>query len=697
MKNFSKDKRIDKDLIKKAIFTMQKLKVHKYNKTSKSVNLIIPDIEHIQEAQPKQKFTKKLNKTMFENKNYANLREQNTYFLDSYNKNVMERSKDKDRSQAFKDMVDIYKEKGYKIPTFSLDKNLFKPSGLLIDDKIMLKAIKNELVDHKTLEKEGGFLTNFLKCFIELLNQKAASNGGSTTVQFLEKQFRLQSEKKLPDLSADSYNLLELQQLNAKLKSENKKKEQYIESLKEVSVERKKEKPSASKFIFSKIKEETSTSYKLKIDKNKPPKSPVVFHTNLNSNRKSNMKEGQLKSKKRNSIAEIDFNSNLNRLCPSEDLQETLQSHDQNLINATTVCSNADSRTGNLGIHLETIEPKSNFMTLDSERKDKSSIPSSSFCRVIGTKQDSNRVKIIADTNDIISSYNETDAFEKNKTTNYKRESKPISNLQRRLNTIKSQSNKKFNLKLNKLSTNSKDGTPEVVVSVKSQPTNRVNLSNENIYILDRNVNTLDSNYYKSNVNLESFQTTDTNYHTTSNTIDTNYESIRDFNRKNTQGSLLSYLEVMHDKKRKIPLSKRSSFSKKYEQRSKSPTKKLNRFGLSLIKLKTTKFVKQIKSKSTNEEKEDAINEIYDDIKISKANIDESITQKILSYYIEKYNTSEKIESKMSRTINTSNLLKDIRETQYLVKRFSFDQVFKDYVQKVGYIDLNQDEIKEIR
>ena len=63
------------------------------------------------------------------------------------------------RDNAFKEIILTYKKKGYKIPDLSTEKNLFKPSALLIDN-LELKQFFNSkkgLKDNKGFEEKETF------------------------------------------------------------------------------------------------------------------------------------------------------------------------------------------------------------------------------------------------------------------------------------------------------------------------------------------------------------------------------------------------------------------------------------------------------------------------------------------------------------------------------------------------------------
>jgi len=63
------------------------------------------------------------------------------------------------RDNAFKDLILKYKKKGYKIPNLSTEKNLFKPSALLIDNEELKQffKLKKGTKDNKGFEEKENF------------------------------------------------------------------------------------------------------------------------------------------------------------------------------------------------------------------------------------------------------------------------------------------------------------------------------------------------------------------------------------------------------------------------------------------------------------------------------------------------------------------------------------------------------------
>lgn len=103
-------------------------------------------------------------------KKYRDKKEENDEFLRNYNllKKMSDEnaSKKKGRSYGpelvFRDLIFSYKEKGYKIPDFSTEKNLFKPSGLLLEENKLISYFKTKGSGKPKVEncKEIFFLQN---------------------------------------------------------------------------------------------------------------------------------------------------------------------------------------------------------------------------------------------------------------------------------------------------------------------------------------------------------------------------------------------------------------------------------------------------------------------------------------------------------------------------------------------------------
>ncbi len=112
---------------------------------------------------------------MFENNLniYKEKKEENDEFMRNYNllnKMAEENSlKKPGRSRGpevvFRDLIYSYRQKGYKIPDFSTEKNLFKPSALLLDENKLVAFYKN-LKDLTNVENSKEL------CFLHSLNSQ---------------------------------------------------------------------------------------------------------------------------------------------------------------------------------------------------------------------------------------------------------------------------------------------------------------------------------------------------------------------------------------------------------------------------------------------------------------------------------------------------------------------------------------------
>ena len=117
-------------------------------------------------------FKNKLNLNVLNNSFYKDVKEHNNYFLKNYNK-VMLQDKDNDKNIAFKDMINKYKERGYKIPNLSIENNLFSQSSLLTNNNNIVKDMQNKYLSYNDLYLDKLYLTNFRNNF---LSNKLNSN-----------------------------------------------------------------------------------------------------------------------------------------------------------------------------------------------------------------------------------------------------------------------------------------------------------------------------------------------------------------------------------------------------------------------------------------------------------------------------------------------------------------------------------------
>lgn len=98
-----------------------------------------------------------------------------------------------------------------------------------------------------------------------------------------------------------------------------------------------------------------------------------------------------------------------------------------------------------------------------------------------------------------------------------------------------------------------------------------------------------------------------------------------------------------------------------------------------------------------NGERMKDIEETYKEIKQSKGNYTPFLVENILDYF-KKYNPVKLAELMNKKTkIDTYDIISHVKETQGVVGKFDFDDMYKKYSAKVGFIDLNQNNIKSIR
>lgn len=118
------------------------------------------------------------------------LKQGNSDFLNNYNKKILTNKNKREIAKTFKELIETYEAKGYKIPDFSLEHNLFNECGLL-DNKVYLYAPgKIGLYGIENLTNELKFLSKVNKTMINPMLQRYSSASAYNKFQqreFLEK------------------------------------------------------------------------------------------------------------------------------------------------------------------------------------------------------------------------------------------------------------------------------------------------------------------------------------------------------------------------------------------------------------------------------------------------------------------------------------------------------------------------------
>lgn len=143
----------------------------------------------------------------FSDKQISDLKQSNSDFLNNYNKKILTNKNKREIAKTFKDLIETYESKGYKIPDFSLDRNLFNECGLLNSNVYLYAPGKIGLYGIDNLMNELKFLTKVNKTIINPMLQRYSSASAYNKFQqreFMEKMsgFRTFTNSK-PDKKAN--------------------------------------------------------------------------------------------------------------------------------------------------------------------------------------------------------------------------------------------------------------------------------------------------------------------------------------------------------------------------------------------------------------------------------------------------------------------------------------------------------------